>query len=67
MENVWKLMSDYVYDEKQFEKMIDLEAKIAESVVFINTTKKSVIKSLFSSMPSRLCVVLLCRGVMSKY
>ena len=67
IENVWKMLSDLVYDGPQFLKYIDLSQKINDSVRLINEAKKQNIISLFDKYTNRLCDVLKCNGGLTKH
>ena len=47
IENVWKVMQDHIYANKQYRTVSELEVAILEAVDWFNIEKKSVTKSLF--------------------
>lgn len=57
-ENVWKMLSDKVYDGYQFKRKDDLKKKIADTFHYFNTHCRDKIECLFDGMVNRLCVVL---------
>ena len=67
VENIWKMLSDIVYDGPQMKNIKDLEEKIIESTNILNNEKKQVIQSLFSNYRRRLCDVLVNLGSMTKH
>lgn len=62
MENIWKLLSDYVYQENQPNNHNELRSKIHQAVNFINVNKRDVIIKMFKDYRRRLTNVLLCGG-----
>lgn len=62
MENVWKIISDIVYEEQQPCNLQELEEKINLAVLYINKEKRSSIKALYSSFRERLTQVLITQG-----
>lgn len=61
VENIWKIISDRVYDGPQFRNKVDLVKKIDETIRDINESKRSQIVNLYGTIRSRLCTVL-CKG-----
>lgn len=61
-ENVWKMLSDVVYDRPQCKNLKILEEIINDAVQIINKEKCEVLKNLFDSIPRRLCEVLQKNG-----
>jgi len=61
-EDVWKLVSDAVYDGPPFENKAILLEKISNVITYLNQSKRHVIKNLFATIRSRLCKVLLRNG-----
>lgn len=61
-ENVWKLMSDIVYDGEQFRNIGQLTEKINHAVYLINTSKRDIIKSMFNNYTCRLTKLLINHG-----
>ena len=61
-EDVWKILSDKVYDGPQFKNKANLLEAVSNAINDINKNKRDIIKNLFSTIRSRLCKVLLCKG-----
>lgn len=61
-ENIWKMLSDVVYDQKQFYSADLLWKAIEEAVLVINTSKKETIKSIYENYNSRLLKVIDNKG-----
>ena len=61
-EDVWKLLSDAVYDKPPYENKAVLLEKINNVIAYINQSKRNVIQTLYENMRSRLCKVLLRKG-----
>jgi len=62
IENVWKLISDLVYDASQPKNIKELRLKINDAVDIINNEKRSVILNLYDTFRSRLTKVLIKNG-----
>jgi len=62
VEDVWKIISDMVYDGPQFFNKEDLQRKIVDVICVINSTKRDVILDLYASIRKRLCKVLINKG-----
>ena len=58
IEDVWKIISDMVYDGPQFQNKPELMNKITETIHCINTTLRLKIIHLYTTIRSRLCIVL---------
>jgi len=61
-EDIWKLISDQVYDGPQFHNTHELEAKLKNVVEDINRFQRSKVLDLYQSIRRRLCTVLLKKG-----
>jgi len=61
-ENVWKMISDIVFDQKQYENFENLWLAIKESVNKINSTKKETVKSIYDNFNKRLLAVMDNKG-----
>ena len=61
-ENVWKLISEQVYDGPQFQNKNDLVSKINCVINDINCNQRNKIKQLYCGIRSRLCSVLQNQG-----
>ena len=61
-EDVWKRISDAVYDGPQFKNRHDLIKKIKEVIFHINSNERQVILNLYKTIQSRLCCVLEKQG-----
>ena len=64
IENIWKVMSDKVYDGFQFKNTHDLEERVMNSVKYINDNKLTLISDLFDSIQRRICDVLKARDAL---
>ena len=62
MENIWKFISDLVYEGLQPKNNKDLEQKIWHAVDEINQRKRVVVMDLFKTFRSRLTKILRCTG-----
>lgn len=62
MENVWKMISDIVYDDCQPQNKHELAKRIHNAVLDINCHKQSIIIDLYSNFRYRLPNLLLCKG-----
>lgn len=62
VEDCWKLISDLVYDGKQFHSKQDLITKITKVINELNSTGRQKILNLFGSIKYRLCTVLEKQG-----
>lgn len=67
IENVWKLVSDIVYDGPQSKNLTELDDKVMAAVRVINQEKKEVIIKLYDSIKKRLCEVLTNQGRITRY
>lgn len=65
VEDIWKILSDKVYDGPQFSNKRDLEHKIRLCVDEINKNERASIMNLYSSMRSRLLKVIVRKGNLS--
>lgn len=57
-----EMISDIVYDQKQFENNENLWLAIKESVNKINSTKKETVKSIYDNFDKRLLAVIDTKG-----
>lgn len=62
MENIWKMISNIVYENNQPENIRQLEEKIFSAVFQINSNKLNISKSFYSSFRERLTKVLISKG-----
>jgi len=62
IEDIWKMISNIVYDCPQFRKKIDLVKKIEEVILKINTDNRKDIIDLYGQIRSRLAKVLCNNG-----
>ena len=62
MENIWKMISDLVYESLQPKNNKDLEQRIWHAVDEINQRKRVVVVDLFETFRCRLTKVLRCNG-----
>ena len=63
-EDVWKMVSDRVYEGPQFENKESLILAVKKAVDAINRSERHLILNLFDSLRSRLCKVLTKNGNM---
>jgi len=61
-ENIWHLISEVVYDQKQFNNLDSLWKAIVEAVDKINSTKKDCIRSIYENYNRRLLNVIHNKG-----
>jgi transposase len=61
-ENVWKIISDIVYDQKQYTSAESLWKSIETAVAQINSTRKKEIKSIYDKFNTRLLKVIDNKG-----
>lgn len=66
IENVWKMVSDIVYENGQSQNLRELEFKIFQAVDQINNEKRHLIENLYDSYIKRLTRVLICNGSVYK-
>lgn len=62
MENVWKMISDIVYKDRQPKNVKELESEIVAAVLTINMEKLNVTKLLYSTFRERLTKLLTVSG-----
>ena len=62
VEDVWKIISDRVYDGPQFQNKSDLRAAIADAILHINKQDRGRIIELYKTIRSRLCTILEKKG-----
>lgn len=62
VEDVWKLISDIVYDRPSFQKKTDLENAIVDAITYIQTKKMDSILEFYKGIRKRLCTVLYKKG-----
>jgi len=67
VENVWKMLTDIVYDRKQFASKNDIWLAIQEASQSIMDSKRLVIKDMFNKYNSRLLQVIDVKGQTIKY
>lgn len=58
VENLWKIVNDIVYSHINIQNRSELIIKINNAFMTVNTEKRNVIQSLYSSYRKRLCSVL---------
>ncbi len=61
-ENIWKMISDEVYDKKQYDSADSLWESIQEAVDVINTRKREKIKKIYDEYGRRLLKVIDNKG-----
>ena len=57
-EDVWKKLSDMVYDGPQFNNKHELGEKIKKSVDELNSSNTAFVQQLYQSIRRRLCTVI---------
>ena len=57
-EDIWKVLSDIIYDGPQFHSTKELIKSINTAIFEINTSKRHLISNLYGCIRSRLCKVL---------
>ena len=62
VEDIWKLLSNDIYDGSQFQNTKDLKERISDVILNFNTTKIDRIQALYLTIKQRLCIVLLKHG-----
>ena len=67
VENLWKMLSDFVYDQKQFASKNDLWLAIQETSQSIINSKRLVIYDMFNKYNSRLLQMIDVKGQTIKY
>jgi len=58
VEDIWKLISDRVYDGPQFLHKRDLQISVENAISYVSMNCKDKITGLYNSIRSRLCTVL---------
>lgn len=61
-ENLWKCLSDLVYDGPVLNNVADLKIRISNSFQTVNGEKGKIIKQLYESVRSNLCKLLKNKG-----
>ena len=62
VENIWKMISDEVYDGSSFRTKADLKQKIESVILNINLNRRADVKILYAGIRDRLCTVLKKNG-----
>ena len=62
IENVWKMLSDVVYDGPQPRNLAELHLRIVDAVFQINTSRRDTITNLFETFSDRMVKVLTGKG-----
>ena len=62
IEDVWKLLSDMVYDGPQYKNRSELNVAIKKAIDHINVYCRDKIVNLYGTMGSRICTVLQKKG-----
>ena len=62
VEDVWKMISDMVYDRSQYTNLNELEQSIVDCIAIINKERRQDIVNLYASIRNKLCKVLLKGG-----
>lgn len=67
IENIWKMIQDMVYRDRQFENKHQLKLAIVEAVRRIQDEKQEEITNLYNSMQNRMNQVILFKGSQTQY
>lgn len=67
IENIWQILSQYVYDGFQIKNLRELEIRIMQAVESFNENKTHIVENLYKSMPHRLISIISGRGDRIKY
>ena len=67
IENVWAMLSNLIYKEKRPKNVKELIILIDAAVTTLNETQRDKIKSLYTSMDTRICNILETRGRRLQY
>ena len=67
IENVWKMIQDIVYRERQFENKGQLKLAIIRAIEIIKDEKQNEISNLYASMQNRMNQVILFKGNQTQY
>jgi len=62
VEDVWKMISDIVYDRCAFKNKGELELAILDALAYVQTYKRANILELYGSIRKRLCTVIYKQG-----
>jgi len=62
VEDIWKQLSNDIYDGPQSKKKCQLIEKINETIYHFNSMKRNQIMALYDTIRQRLCTVLLRNG-----
>ena len=62
VENIWKLLSDMIYNGSQFNNKKDLLKKIEDTINFFNNSNRDKIIDLYKTFRQRLATVLVSNG-----
>lgn len=62
MENIWKMMSDIIYNHNQPQNKEELKRKIDDAVLIINTERRETIVGLYKGFRKRLTTLLVKGG-----
>lgn len=66
IENMWKVLSDLVYDAGQPKNLNDLKIRILKATETINNERRDIIKNMYSGFRHRLTSVLKSNGCLYK-
>lgn len=67
IENCWSMISNIVYDGKQYSSANELWAAIDSAVSFINAHQQEALVRLFNSIPKRLLECIELKGALTHY
>ena len=62
VEDVWKIISDIVYDKRSFHNKSELEESIVYTITYVQTKKMDTILNLYNRIRKILCTVLCKQG-----
>lgn len=67
IENCWSMISNIVYDGKQYESANDLWGAIDSAVSYINAHKQEALNNIFASLPRRFLECVELKGGLTHY
>lgn len=67
IENVWAILSEYIYRGDYIKNLSELEGRIKEAMKWFNESKSEIVNNLYDSVPQRLLSVIIKRGDRLKY
>ena len=67
MENIWAYLSKEIYNQGPLKNLRDLQWRLKNVVALFNETQSVMVKNLYQSITTRLCLILEKRGQRLKY